>query len=885
MNCHLGGGGWCVTFGGTDSLSTHGIRIRFVCDKKGQKGNKACGCLWTIYYEWSTEGWVLQRYPHHQHHKQTSSAKVEPKTFEVSHGLIQPECAAELRTSSTGRLIPTELHDYARSLAHFCTPAQVHRGLQREAKLRNIDPNLWEYDDVLRQFPSDLSISDDFDATGLIEMLENRNEESGLKYFCRAGAAGHINKLFVELEEGRSDYARCGKLNTILFDPTHGTNRYGLKLCCFVTVGCTGQTVILALALIQHETVSDIEWAFRCFHQVFGFPPLVLKTDGAQAIASAFENCSGPNDIWEGTKHQLCVWHLAKNFYEHIRPVMSHDPELWRQCYSYFWKIAKTSDSQFADDKFPDEDDGLVDEENMQTEDNTLSCFRIHWRRLAEFVEQHGIGSTLPAALLWLESLYRIREKWAYCFAMAVIQWGINSTQRSESAHSAIKRGRSLAGNSLVRCIEAAIDYNADARCRKEVDDARRRLKQWADKALDAPEIRALHGQLTPYGMDLVKAQMAQILRYTATPIEGEYDEYGCQLFLVQFEGDSNIEETHVLPIDPETGEISDFTDDTDFGVGEGNMDLVPTPHITSVNMCSCQLKHVACRHILHIRNCNESQKGRGLDLLQLIGVKWHAFDTQRQSQLLQKLNHLPRRPQVSSQRLVLSRKERFELLMDEVRPLVQRGADSMDSMSVLLVEIEQLSRTLTQAPTSRSRAFETSPPPPEAAASAGVKLSTDSKSLKAALGFRFVPSAPPSELQLVHLSTDGRTLISSDVAYKWKHRNQGGWMVGTLLRQYDPAGDNDDLTLPADSGDTFVGHWNDGTVVAVNLAPDKYCSIVETSDNHFINSWCLLTARPLSDDVAELAREGNLHNPMRKAASGRPATKRLRPAHNGPGS
>ena len=109
--------------------------------------------------------------------------------------------------------------------------------------------------------------------------------------------------------------------------------------------------------------------------------------------------------------------------------------------------------------------------------------------------------------------------------------------------------------------------------------------------------------------------------------------------------------------------------------------------------------------------------------------------------------------------------------------------------------------------------------------------------------------------------------------------------MVGTLLRQYDPAGDNDDLSLPADSGDTFVGHWNDGTVVAVNLAPEKYCSIVETSDNHFINSWCLLTARPLSDDVAELAREGNLHNPIRKAAIGRPASKRLRPAHGGPGS
>ena len=149
-----------------------------------RKAKKARGCLWTIYYEWSTEGWVLQRYPHHQHHKQTSPAKVEPKTFETSHGFVQPECPAELRTTSTGRLIPTELHNYARSLAHICRPTQVHCGLQREAKLQNIDPNLWGYDDVLQQFPSNLSNNDDFDATGLIELLEKRNNECGLKYFC-----------------------------------------------------------------------------------------------------------------------------------------------------------------------------------------------------------------------------------------------------------------------------------------------------------------------------------------------------------------------------------------------------------------------------------------------------------------------------------------------------------------------------------------------------------------------------------------------------------------------------------------------------------------------------------------------------------------------------
>ena len=101
----------------------------------------------------------------------------------------------------------------------------------------------------------------------------------------------------------------------------------------------------------------------------------------------------------------------------------------------------------------------------------------------------------------------------------------------------------------------------------------------------------------------------------------------------------------------------------------------------------------------------------------------------------------------------------------------------------------------------------------------------------------REVSYTPGLKLFIVHLSTDGKSLISSYVAYKWKHRNQGGWMVGTLLRQYDPAGDNDDLSLPADSGDTFVGQWNDGTVVVVTLSLEKYCSIVETSDNHLIDS------------------------------------------------
>ena len=275
-NTHIGGGGFGVTKDGHDGnpngTTTHGKRVRFSCN---QKGASKFSCLWSIIYEWTTCGWMGVKY-HGAHDRVNPSSATLPKL--PAHELLQTQ--AEVSVSSSGRFIPIELHEVGRTLAAVCTPILVHEGLQKEAKKRGIDHNTWNAKDVSTMFPSDSSVGNDFDAYGLIERLERNRSELGLEYRATVDKSSHLNKIFVEIHGAREDWAVGQENNVLLFDPTHSTNRYGLKLCFFVTVGCTGQTVVLAFTLLKHESVADMKWSFQCFADIFRTPPATLLTDG-----------------------------------------------------------------------------------------------------------------------------------------------------------------------------------------------------------------------------------------------------------------------------------------------------------------------------------------------------------------------------------------------------------------------------------------------------------------------------------------------------------------------------------------------------------------------------------------------------------------------------
>ena len=86
----------------------------------------------------------------------------------------------------------------------------------------------------------------------MIEFLQERERTTGCTYKATTNNVGAFTKLFVVLEGGTGEWARCGDDNVLLFDPTWGCNRYNLKLACFTAVDKSSHTVILAIAIISY---------------------------------------------------------------------------------------------------------------------------------------------------------------------------------------------------------------------------------------------------------------------------------------------------------------------------------------------------------------------------------------------------------------------------------------------------------------------------------------------------------------------------------------------------------------------------------------------------------------------------------------------------------
>ena len=58
--------------------------------------------------------------------------------------------------------------------------------------------------------------------------------------------------------------------------------------------------------------------------------------------------CREGGDVFQRTTHLLCVFHIWKNFYQHIHPILIGKQDIWRSVCNMFWRLAKISDAAFA---------------------------------------------------------------------------------------------------------------------------------------------------------------------------------------------------------------------------------------------------------------------------------------------------------------------------------------------------------------------------------------------------------------------------------------------------------------------------------------------------------------------------------------------------------
>lgn len=904
VNPRLGGGAHGLTLdgheGNRDGCRSHGPRPRFACSHKSKSN-----CLWHLVYEQTTDGFMAITYQDQHHRIDPTNATKRV----CAHDLDQ----TGLRTSAaaSGRVIPPVLHELGFQLASVCSNAQVHEGLQKEAKRRGLDHTMWSLSDVARNFPTDQSNGGDFDVEGLIERLEKNKLEKGLEYKATVDKSSHLNKLFVEIDEARQDWAVGGKQNVLLFDPTHSTNRYGLKLCFFVTVGSTGQTVVLAFVLIKHENISDIQWAFRKFAEVFRVAPATLFTDGDNAIRSAYEAVSGTGDIWHGTVHLLCVYHLSKNFFQKVHPLFSHNLSMWKKVFDAFWRLAKVSDSQFAEPAHtaPSEADN-----GEETLDESSPTFEMAWIQLVRIIEDEGSGSTKEEVCKWLDThLYQRKEMWAYCFTWSHRSWGVHSTQRAEATNSALKSRRRLANQSLARLCDQILDLNLDARFRKELDQVRLHLRQIGASLASAPLLADVVDNITPYALELVRAQMVQDRSYSYRRSQEECDSQGRALYLVEYNHTDAATESE-LQIG-EDGKIKDFSDNGDFGIAE-QQQCRYIAHRTTVDTCSCQLLTslgIPCRHIFHLRGQQDIRTRDGMTpLLQLIGAKWHLRTASDVKAATVRLRVAPASYQAAPKRaqpVIVPQAERFSHLMEELRGLAEMGAEDPKSYEHLLSEIPHIADKLEAQMKSCARGARVASQDESigcasascnAAQPQEVNESTsdeptkkDPKSFKRDILDRGHKPAHATiiddvtEDMLEPMAAVGAELVGRWVAFKWAQKRQGKWMAGKIVGQRtDDKPHPLETAVEGNKGDNFICEWADGWMMTVNLTYDNMIDHRFAYVNDYPwGSWLLISDPNADDDVSALAAAGRLRDPqLPNAKSGPKQNKRLAP-HAGPTS
>ena len=400
-NTSTAGGGWPVRFvGSRKATGKTGFRVRIGCGFGGHMSKTSTGCKWEVEYEDTPSGWVLAKYCTHKSDLDTQAIH--------NHTLAQS--TAEVMAQRSGQFVPEELAVLAGQLRRL-PPSVIHHILCDNAVASGL-PITWTRETVAARF-CNRSADPSVDMSKALEFLSQQQELHGLEFYVQTEPSAeegcvHINRLFVELEGARLEWARCGEENVLLFDPTWGTNRYNLKLCCFITVGHTGASIILAFALIQYEDANSVLWAFKCFHDVFRIPPRTLFTDGAAAIENAFNQMQNQKRAWSNTCHFFCIFHLFKNLWTHLSPLFAHHrPEFKKLC-TEFWAIAKESDHSTA----------------------SMEHIREEWLGIERLVVQLPFSQKLYDEVKWLEGLRDKGQQWAQRFVCQRVTYLVYSTQR-----------------------------------------------------------------------------------------------------------------------------------------------------------------------------------------------------------------------------------------------------------------------------------------------------------------------------------------------------------------------------------------------------------------------------------------------------------------------
>ena len=541
--------------------------------RPNQKESVKTDCKWVIGTEESTEGWVIT-YPPPDSIKHAVTNF--PNKFEcVCHNHQLKTNQVEIMMDPKLRSIPDNLRALANTLHEKAglSASKIYFALVRECREQGIDVT-FSQEDVRNLNPAKAG-DKILDCTYLVKHLKERLEEDEeLEYDVQYGDDGAPETVFLVIKGGQEVWSNIDS-QVILYDTKHGTNRYGMKLGCFVSIDSTGRTRILAASFVSAEDAESFTWAFHKFLERFG-RPRVLFTDSDPAMALAQKN------VWPLTTHLLCTFHIWKNFWQHIHPLFLTNDAAWREVAGMWWKLCKLSDVSEQvtfDDKF----DKLVE---LISRTATVSEDKIRDRDE------------------WLQSLKLRKKQWAACYTSKHFTAGIASTARAEAMHSAI----SQFSNKCRSILDIVLDLEQMAegqQFKSKMATVDVMLRSAIHQLNLPPGFESIQLKIGSYARMIMNAQIGQILQYHCARDNGGGS--GSPTTDTQFV----VTRSGILPASvdlskPNEIQRSDYDQlelATDHGVDKYSIQG-GSQHITSVSDCTCQFHKkfgIPCRHQLSV--------------------------------------------------------------------------------------------------------------------------------------------------------------------------------------------------------------------------------------------------------------------------------------------
>ena len=372
-----------------------------------------------------------------------------------------------------------------------------------------------------------------------------------------------LSDAALEVEPGASMKLRRSlrRDNVVIYDTTHATSRFGLKLGCFVMVGSDMCTKIIAISLLTCEDKESFEWVFRSFIKAFQFPTTVIFTDGDAAMKAAILS------VFPDSKHLLCIFHLSLNLSKHFRGLLG---ARYRDFSRRFWIIC------------------------LETEMSSRESFDSEWASftsMAESVRSEVNDKKLDQALQWLKAFGERKEQWAARWTWAICTYGVRSTQRSEATHSAIKQFLRASGL-ITELLLQLTEYCVQTQQQQKTAELRKQLR--APVVQGVPKIIAdMVTLLTPAAFDVLKEQ---------SMLAGMY--YICEVpdmpetWRVYFNADGGAAEEADSILSIQEGDIQ-FASSVEEGRSHRQQG-----HISTLLNCSCQfptMRGIPCRHIIKV--------------------------------------------------------------------------------------------------------------------------------------------------------------------------------------------------------------------------------------------------------------------------------------------